>query len=73
MTMKNKVATTVKVESALYDEFKILGIRHKITLQGLVERVVYRYVNEEAFRESINCFILPVTTGVVLAASSSLS
>ena len=71
--MKNKVATTVKVESALYDEFKILGIRHKITLQGLVERVVYRYVNEEAFREGINCFILPVTTGVVLAATSSIS
>jgi predicted DNA-binding ribbon-helix-helix protein len=75
--MKNKVATTVKVESALYDEFKVLGVRHKITLQALIERTVYRYVNEEAFRDDINNFILPVTTSTsvepILVVSSSLS
>jgi len=69
--MKNKVATTVKVESALYDEFKILGVRHKLTLQGLVEKTVFRYVNEEGFRDGINAFILPVTSGVVVVAVSS--
>jgi len=68
MNTKNKVATTVKVQESLYDEFKVLGVRHKLTLQGLVERSVYRYVNEETFRDSINCFILPVS----LVASSSL-
>lgn len=73
MIMKNKTATTVKVESALYDEFKVLGVRHKITLQGLVDRVVYRYVNEDVFRDSINNFILPITSGAVFAASSSYS
>lgn len=71
--MKNKVATTVKVESTLYDDFKILGVRHKLTLQGLVERTVYRYVNEEAFRDGINNFILPVTSGAAFATSSSLA
>ena len=71
--MKNKVATTVKVESSLYDEFKILGVRHKLTLQGLVEKTVFRYVNEGTFRDSINAFILPITTGAVLTATSSLA
>lgn len=58
---KNKVATTVKVESTLYDGFKVLGIRYKLTLQGLVEKSVYRYVNEEVFRDAMNSFALPVS------------
>jgi predicted DNA-binding ribbon-helix-helix protein len=58
----NKVATTVKVENALYDDFKVLGVRHKLTLQGLVERCVYRYVNEDNFRDGINNFFLPVVS-----------
>lgn len=63
-----KVATTVKVENTLYDQFKILGIRHKLTLQGLVERAVYRYVNEDVFRAEINGFALPIS-----ATSASLA
>jgi predicted DNA-binding ribbon-helix-helix protein len=61
--MSNKVATTVKVENALYDQFKIFGIRHKLTLQGLVEKTIYRYVNEDAFRNEMNEFVIPVTSG----------
>ncbi len=61
--MSNKIATTVKVENALYDQFKIFGIRHKLTLQGLVEKTIYRYVNEDAFRVELNEFIIPVTSG----------
>lgn len=56
-----KVATTVKVENTLYDQFKIFGIRHKLTLQGLVEKTIYRYVNEDKFRDELNNFIVPVT------------
>ena len=67
MSMK-KVATTVKVENTLYDQFKILGIRHKLTLQGLVEKTVFRYVNEDTFRDEINGFVLPVS-----ATSASLA
>jgi len=55
-----KVATTVKVENSLYDQFKIFGIRHKLTLQGLVEKTIYRYVTETDFRDGINSFIMPV-------------
>ena len=75
--MKNKVATTVKVESSLYDEFKVLGVRHKITLQRFIERTIYRYVNEPSFRDGINNFILPVTTSKdvepITVISSSLN
>ena len=63
--MSNKVATTVKVESALYDQFKIFGIRHKLTLQGLVEKTIYRYVNEDVFRHELNEFVIPMTSGSV--------
>lgn len=67
--MKNKVATTVKVENALYDEFKVLGVRHKLTLQGLVEKTVFRYVNEEAFRNAINAFNIPFVADVAQTGS----
>ena len=60
MSIKNKVATTVKIENTLYDEFKILGIRYKLTLQGIVEKTVYRYVREEMFRNDMNNFTVPI-------------
>ena len=71
MSTKNKVATTVKVENALYDEFKILGVRYKLTLQGLVEKTVYRYVREEAFRNDINNFSLPLPISASWSAVTS--
>lgn len=64
-----KVATTIKIEPVLYDEFKHLGLRHKITLQNIVSKTIYRYVNEEIFRDGINNFILPIN----LLTTSSLS
>ena len=70
MTMKNnRVATTVKVENALYDDFKVLGVRHKLTLQGLVEKTIFRYVDEETFRVEMNNFNLPIVLGAILTAS----
>lgn len=65
--MKDKIATTVKIEPTLYDEFKVLGIRCRLTLQGLVERCVYRYVKEESFRTEVNNFTVPVTSGSIAA------
>jgi len=72
--MISKIATTVKIENNLYDNFKILGVRHKLTLQGLVEKTVFRYVNDEKFREGINNFIFPVVSDeIALSTSSSIS
>ena len=72
--MTSKIATTVKIENNLYDNFKILGVRHKLTLQGFVEKTVFRYVNDEKFREGINNFIFPVVSDrIVLSTTSSIS
>lgn len=67
--MKDKVATTVKVENALYDEFKILGVRYKLTLQGLVEKTVFRYVKEEVFRADMNAFSISTFVSSSVTAS----
>ena len=69
--IKNKVATTVKVEPTLYDEFKVLGIRNHLTLQGLVEKTVYRYVREEIFRNDMNSFNALMTFSSSLSAVTS--
>ena len=54
-----KIATTVKIGNELYDQFKIFGIRYKVTLQALVEKAVHRYVNEDKFRDEMNSFFIP--------------
>ena len=57
--MKTKVATTVKIPAGIYDDFKVLGIRHKLSLQTLVEKCVNLYVNDDKFRETVNTYSLP--------------
>ena len=69
MSTKNKVATTVKVQDTLYDEFKVLGVRYKLTLQGLVEKAVYRYVKEDGFRNDLNSFVIPPLSSSFATAS----
>lgn len=71
--MNKRISTTVKVEETLYNEFKVLGVRHKLSLQGLVERVIYRYVKEEDFRDAVNNFILPITSGAEFPSRLSAS
>jgi hypothetical protein len=60
--MKNegKIATTVKLQEYLYDDLKVLGVRHKFTLQSFVEKCIYLYVHENQFRDSVNNFNMPV-------------
>jgi fructose-bisphosphate aldolase class 1 len=67
--MKKKVATTVKIESGLYDEFKVLGIRCRLTLQGLVEKCVNRYVADEPFRAGINEYTIPIPESMAFTGS----
>jgi hypothetical protein len=65
MKNDNRVPTTVKVDTNLYDELKVLRVRHKFTFQSFVEKCMYLYVKDDAFRASINNFNLPIlsTTG----------
>lgn len=60
MKNTNKVPTTVKVDSKLYDELKVLSVRHKYTLQSFVEKCIYFYVNDVTFRETLNSLQVPV-------------
>lgn len=61
--MKNKTATTVKIEKTLYDSFKILGIQNNLTLQTFVEKCVHLYVDNtsvsSSFRDIVNNFTVP--------------
>ena len=65
MKEKEKVATTVKIPADLYDELKVLGIRHKISLQTLVEKCVNLFVGNTqvsaSFRETVIAYALPPT------------
>jgi hypothetical protein len=70
--MKNKVATTIKIDPDLYDQFKVLGIHHKVTLQRLIATCIFRYVNEEKFREGVNEFTFP-TQSFIDSGSYTLS
>lgn len=55
-----KVSTTVKIPKDLYDEFKILNIKNKLSLQVFVEKCFYLYLaNDEtssSFQEMVNKF-----------------
>lgn len=59
------VPTTVKINPILYDDLKILRVRHKFTLQSFVEKCIFLYVHQEDFRNTVNIFTIPVlsTTG----------
>lgn len=65
MSKSNKIPTTVKLDPALYDDLKILSIRHKFTLQSFVEKCIYLYIYDVDFKSKLNDFTLPVlsTTG----------
>lgn len=65
MKNSNKVSTTIKVDKALYDDLKILSVRHRFTLQSFVEKCVYLYVHTDAFKAVVNEFNIPLlsTTG----------
>ena len=50
---KNKL-TSVKVKDDLFDEFKVLCVRTKFSLQKLVDRSIHLYLTNEDFRKQIH-------------------
>jgi hypothetical protein len=57
--MSYNSTTSVKVDKALYDSFKIKNIKTKFYLQDLVNRSMYLYLNDESFRQKIYEFSIP--------------
>lgn len=54
MTKKELVLTSVKVQSDLFEEFKISCVRHKFSLQKLVDRTIHLYLTDDSFRKTIH-------------------
>ena len=50
----DKKITTVKVLSDIYNDFKRLNIESGFSLQKLVNRSMFLYVNEQKFKETID-------------------
>jgi hypothetical protein len=55
MEDKNKLQlTSVKVNTGLFDEFKVLCVRTKFSFQKLADRCMHMYVTDEEFRKQIH-------------------
>jgi len=59
MKKDTRIATTVKLDNNLYDEFKIQTVRKKLTLQTFVEKCVHLYTTNGKFRDLVDDFSLP--------------
>jgi hypothetical protein len=54
LNMDTKKLTSVKVEQELFQEFKEECIRHKFSLQKLVDRAIFLYLTEEEFKKKLH-------------------
>jgi len=46
--------TSVKVNKELFHEFKIYCVKHKFSLQKLVDRSIYLYLQDKEYQKTIN-------------------
>ena len=51
---KDMTLTSVKIQSGLFDEFKIACVRHKFSFQKLADRCVHLYLTDEDFKKQIH-------------------
>ena len=56
---ENITTTTIKIDTNLYDDFKILNVKRKFYLKDLVERCMHLYVNDEEFRNKVYNYQVP--------------
>lgn len=54
MSKGKEKLTSVSLPESLFDEFRILAIKNKITFQKLVERSIYLYIVNDDYRKQIN-------------------
>jgi hypothetical protein len=52
--MGDNKLTSVKVNEELFEEFKVLCVRTKFSLQKLVDRSIHLYLTEDDFRKKIH-------------------
>jgi hypothetical protein len=49
--------TSVKVQSELFEEFKVATVRYKFSLQKLTERSIHLYLTDEDYRRRLHSHI----------------
>jgi|TARA_R110000803_G_scaffold64289_4_gene125219 hypothetical protein len=52
-TTKNQTLTSVKVQTPLFEEFKIECVKRKFSFQKLADRALFLYLTDETFRKQI--------------------
>ena len=53
MAKKDLTLTSVKINSELWNEFKIECIKRKFSFQKLADRAIHLYLTDEDFRKKI--------------------
>ena len=53
-TKADKTLTSVKIQSNLFQDFKIECVKRKFSFQKLADRAIYLYLTDEDFRKQIN-------------------
>lgn len=51
---KKMTLTSVKVQSQLFENFKVECVRRKFSFQKLADRSIFLYLTDEDFRKKIN-------------------
>lgn len=54
MNDKNQQLTSVKIDTELFDKFKIECIKRKFSFQKLSERAIHLYLTDEDFRKQVH-------------------
>jgi len=54
MSNKEMTLTSVKVQSDLFENFKIECVKRKFSFQKLADRAIYLYLTDENFRKQIS-------------------
>jgi len=54
MDKKDMTLTSVKIQSELFESFKIACVKHKFSLQKLADRCIHLYLTDEEFRRQIH-------------------
>lgn len=53
MVNKDMTLTSVKIQSDLFQEFRIECVKRKFSFQKLADRAIYLYLTDEDFRKQI--------------------
>jgi hypothetical protein len=51
---KEKTLTSVKIQSDLFQDFKIECVKRKFSFQKLADRAIHLYLTDDDFRKKIN-------------------